>query len=88
MTKLFFAAFSTNFSEIFPPAAKKVIFTLEKSKLSKSKTSSFLSLKEIFFPALFDDATKYMLSKESSFFQEPLKSFFQRFLWHLQLLYS
>ena len=31
----FFAAFSANFSEIFPPAAKKLIFTFEKSNLSK-----------------------------------------------------
>ena len=38
ITIQFFAAFSTKFSEIFPPAAKKAILTLEKSKLSKSLT--------------------------------------------------
>ena len=68
MTRQFFAAFSANFSEIFPPAAKKAIFTLEKSKFSRSKTSCSLSLKLIFLPALLDEATKYRLSIDSSFF--------------------
>jgi hypothetical protein len=36
ITKQFLAAFSANFSDIFPPAEKKHIFTFEKSKLSKS----------------------------------------------------
>jgi len=50
MTKQFFAAFSANSSEIFPPAEKKAIFTFEKSKLSKFNTSCSLPLKVIFFP--------------------------------------
>ena len=47
MTNECLEAFSTNFSDIFPPAAKKVIFTLEKSKVSKLKTSCSLFLKFI-----------------------------------------
>jgi len=41
------AAFSANFSEIFPPAAKKAIFTFEKSKFSKLPNS--LNPKEIHY---------------------------------------
>ena len=45
----FSAAIGTYFSEIFPPAEKKAIFTFEKSKFSKSITSISLSLNLIFF---------------------------------------
>ena len=58
ITKQCLAAFSANFSEIFPPAAKKAIFTFEKSKSSNSLTKISLPWKWIFFPALFDEATK------------------------------
>ena len=74
-----FAAFSTKFSEIFPPAAKKAILTLEKSKLSKSLTSRFLFLKVIIFPTLFDDANKYKLSIERSFFSRTSSVFLPTF---------
>ena len=62
-------SFSANFSEIFPPAAKKVIFAFEKSYVSKFSIHISLSLKEIFFPALFSEATKYRLSNLKFFFQ-------------------
>ena len=75
MTKQLFAAFSANFSEIFPPAEKKAIFTFEKSKLSKFDTSYSLPLKFIFFTTLLDDATKCRLSKESSFFSRTSNIF-------------
>ena len=74
-----FAAFSANFSEIFPPAAKKAIFTLEKSKLSKSKISCSLPLKLIFFPALLNEATKYRFSINSSFFSRTSRVFLPTF---------
>jgi hypothetical protein len=48
------AAISAKFSEIFPPAAKKVIFTFEKSKVSRSITSCSFPLKLILDPALLD----------------------------------
>ena len=37
MTIQCFAAFSANFSEIFPPAAKKAIFTLENQNFLNQK---------------------------------------------------
>jgi hypothetical protein len=64
------AAISAKFSEIFPPAAKKVIFTLEKSKVSRSITSCSFPLKLILDPALLDEASKYKLSIASSFFSQ------------------
>ena len=63
-----FAASETYFSEILPPAEKKVISLFEKSKVSKSSTLIFLSLNFNFFPALLEDATKWMLSTGKFFF--------------------
>jgi len=82
------AAFLAYFSEIVPPAAKKVIFTFEKSNVSRLKTSCSLPLKIIFCPALLDEATKYNSLIEGFSALKPQAFFFQHFLWLLQLLYS
>ena len=65
-----FAAIGTYFSEILPPAEKKVISTLEKSKPSKLSTFKSLLLNFNFAPALFDEATRNSLSIEKFFFSK------------------
>ena len=73
------AATGANFSEIFPPAEKKHISVLEKSKSFKFFTSIFFPLKSNFDPELFSEATKYrsfigrfFLSKTSRIFLPTL----------------
>ena len=58
ITIVFSAAIGAHFSAIDEPAAKKAIFTFEKSNCSKSITVCSLPKKFIFFPALLEDATK------------------------------
>ena len=58
ITIVFSAAIWAHFSAIALPAAKKAIFTFEKSNFSKSITVSSLSLKLIFFPSLLEEAIK------------------------------
>ena len=64
------AAIGTYFSEIFPPAEKKVMLAFEKSKVSKFLTSISLPLNFNFDPALLDYATKYKLPIEMFFFSK------------------
>ena len=64
------AAIGTYFSEIFPPAEKKVILAFEKSKFSKFSTSISLPLNFNFDPALLEDATKYKLDTGKFFFSK------------------
>ena len=59
----------------FFSAEKKVIFTFEKSKVSRSITSYSFPLKLILDPALLDEASKYKLSIESSFFSRTSNIF-------------
>ena len=63
------------FSEIFPPAAKKVILAFEKSKVSRSITSCSLPLKLFFDQHFLDDATKNKLSIASFFFSRYFENF-------------
>ena len=75
MTIVFSAALCAHFSATELPAAKKAIFTLEKSNFSKSITICSLPLKLIFFPELLEEATKnnseigkFLFSKTSMIF--------------------
>ena len=58
ITIVFSAAIGAHFSAIEEPAAKKAIFTFEKSNCSKLLTVWSFPKKLIFFPSLFEDATK------------------------------
>ena len=79
ITKELLAALAANFSEIFFPAAKKIIFAFEKSKFSKSLTVYSLLLKKILVPTLFDDANKNILSKDIFFLSNTSKVFLPTF---------
>ena len=59
ITIVFSAAIGAHFSAIEEPAAKKAIFTFEKSNCSKLLTVCSFPKKLIFFPSLFEEATKY-----------------------------
>ena len=76
---MWLAAFSANFSAIVPPAAKKVISAFEKSYVSKFSITYSLSLKEIFFPALYSEATKYRLSNLKFFLSNTSRVFLPTF---------
>ena len=75
ITIVLFAAIGAHFSATALPAAKKAIFTFEKSNFSKSSTVCSLPKKFIFFPELFDEATKKASVTEKFFFSSTSISF-------------
>ena len=75
----FLAAFGANFSEIFPPAEKKVKSTFEKSKFSSSSILISLPLKFKDDPKLLVEANKCKLSTLKFFFSKTSRIFLPTF---------